>query len=110
MPATNNVGAGGDRTRRSVPVDPAVDLEIDRLAERVDAGANVLDLASWSAMKDCPPKPGSTVITSTRSRSPSRSQIASAGVAGLIESPAFLPQDLIRSIVARISASASHAR
>jgi DNA-directed RNA polymerase specialized sigma24 family protein len=27
----------------------------------------------WSAMNDCPPKPGSTVITSTMSRSGSRS-------------------------------------
>jgi len=42
-------------------------------------------------MNDCPPNPGSTLITSTRSTSGSTSRSASTGVAGLTDTPALAP-------------------
>src|SRR3954471_3268555 len=52
-------------------------------------------LASWLSMKAWPPKPGLTLITSTRSRSPSTFSMAARGVAGLSTQPARLPCCLI---------------
>ena len=43
-------------------------------------------------MNDWPPNPGSTVMTSSMSTSPSRSRNGSTGVAGLIASPARAPR------------------
>ena len=42
-------------------------------------------------MNFCPPKPGSTLITSTKSSDGSRSRSTSTEVAGLIEMPARAP-------------------
>ena len=44
-----------------------------------------------AGMNDCPPKPGSTLITSTRSTSGRISRSTSTEVAGLIDTPAFAP-------------------
>mmetsp|Transcript_28887 Transcript_28887/g.81345 ORF Transcript_28887/g.81345 Transcript_28887/m.81345 type:complete len:291 (+) Transcript_28887:213-1085(+) len=44
-----------------------------------------------SGMKDCPPKPGSTVITSTMSMSSMYGSTASTGVAGFRASPTYMP-------------------
>ncbi len=56
-------------------------------------------LASWLSMKAWPPKPGLTLITSTRSRSPSTFSMAASGVAGLSTQPAFLPRLLMSWMV-----------
>ena len=56
-------------------------------------------LASWLSMKAWPPKPGLTLITSTRSRSPSTFSMAASGVAGLSTQPALLPRLLMSWIV-----------
>ena len=50
-------------------------------------------------MNDWPPNPGLTVITSTRSRPGRTSSSITAGVAGLIATPAFSPSPLMRWIV-----------
>ena len=50
---------------------------------------------SWLGRKDWPPKPGLTVITSTRSTSFITYSIADSWVAGQIDTPARLPSDLI---------------
>src|SRR5438094_7097583 len=52
-------------------------------------------LVSWLSMNAWPPKPGLTLITSTRSRSPSTCSTAASGVAGLSTAPAFLPKLLM---------------
>ena len=52
------------------------------------ADRNARTLPSTSGMNDCPPLPGTTDITSTRSSSGRRSITASAGVAGLSTQPA----------------------
>ena len=56
-------------TRRAVvDIDAAVDLEVDRRARscRSSCGSR-RSSCSWLSMKLCPPKPGLTLITSTRS-------------------------------------------
>ena len=47
--------------------------------------------SSDPGMNDCPPNPGSTLITSTRSTSGNTSRSASTGVAGLTDTPALAP-------------------
>ncbi len=54
---------------------------------------------SAAGMKLCPPKPGFTLITSTRSTSPITWRIDSSGVCGLSTTPAFFPSDRICWIV-----------
>ena len=53
-------------------------------------------LPSWLGMKRWPPKPGLTLITSTRSMSPRTGSTAWTGVAGLSATPARLPVLLMR--------------
>src|SRR6185437_4496547 len=52
-------------------------------------------LSSCEAMNFCPPKPGLTLITRMRSTKSRTLSTASTGVAGLSETPAFLPSDLM---------------
>ena len=65
-------------------------------------------LGSTMSRNGCPPKPGSTVISSSMSNSGSRSSYGSTGVAGLIASPARAPADrIIRSVrTGEVAASA----
>ena len=51
-------------------------------------------LSSWPSMNAWPPKPGLTVMTSTRSRSPSTKSSASTGVAGIERQPGLLAERL----------------
>lgn len=60
-----------------------------------------------SDMKDCPPKPGWTVMTRTMSTSGSHSSRRSMGVSGLMEMPAFRPLRWISAMAAWMSPSAS---
>ena len=60
-----------------------------------------------SAMKDCPPKPGSTVITSTISTSSRYWNTASAGVLGLTLIEGRQPSSLIFFMVSKGSDSDS---
>ena len=60
-----------------------------------------------AGMNDCPPKPGSTLIISTRSISGRISRSTSTEVAGLIETPTFTPALRIISIHPRGSYVAS---
>ena len=60
--------AGVDRLRRGGGIDPAVDLDIDGQILLGDRGwRSPRSSCSWLAMNFCPPKPGLTLITSTRS-------------------------------------------
>ena len=52
-------------------------------------------LGIMSGMKDWPPKPGSTVMTSTMSTSGTRPSTASGGVPGLRAMPTLIPAALI---------------
>ena len=56
-------------------------------------------LSSAEGMKACPPKPGLTDISSTRSTSSSTQSSTSSEVAGLSTTPAVQPCDLISWIV-----------
>ena len=60
-----------------------------------------------SGMNDCPPKPGSTVMTRIWSKSSSRSNSPSTGVAGLTATPARAPIDRRRRASATGSVAAS---
>ena len=62
-----------------------------------------------SCINSCPPNPGSTVITRTRSTLSSRGKIISGAVAGLIETPALTPKDLIKEITASAWLISEHA-
>ena len=56
-------------------------------------------LSSADGMKACPPKPGFTDISSTRSSSGSTQSSTSTGVPGLSTRPALQPSDLISWMV-----------
>ena len=62
---------------------------------------------SISAMNFCPPKPGSTVITSTMSSVSSHGSTASAAVAGLSATAAIFPAALISAMAAVIFSGVS---
>jgi hypothetical protein len=49
-------------------------------------------LSTIAGMKDWPPKPGLTLMTSTRSRRSSTYSMTLSGVPGFSETPAFLPR------------------
>ena len=54
-------------------------------------------LSTLRSMNDCPPKPGLTDMTSSRSRSAATSSTATSGVEGLMTTPARHPSSLIRA-------------
>ena len=55
----------------------------------------------------CPPKPGSTLITKTKSILSKKGSISEIGVDGFKEIPTLLPVDLIKSIMLNGSSAAS---
>jgi hypothetical protein len=73
-----HVGAGVDACSGVGRVDAAVDL---------DLGVQSLTLVSVRGINDCPPKPGSMVMTSARSHASRMSSSIAAGVLGLIAAP-----------------------
>ena len=90
-------------------VDPAVDVDLATerpVAEQV-ARRRAASSAATSFMNDWPPKPGSTVITSTMSRSSRYGSRADSGVAGLTASPAARPAARMRRSVGSIASSIS---
>src|SRR4030095_9705407 len=72
-------------TSRAAPLRAASSIA---LARRI--------LSSIAPMNDCPPKPGFTVMTSRRSRSPATSLTISSGVDGFTATPAQQPSSLMR--------------
>ena len=95
-----HVGAGGDRRARGLDIDAAIDLQRRSAGRfRRSCARRPRIFSSWLRMKLCPPKPGLTLITRIRSISSSTWSTASAGVAGLSETPAFLPSDLMSWMV-----------
>ncbi len=64
-------------------------------------------LGSTSRMNACPPKPGWTVITSSRSTASRNGSTASAGVSGLMAIPACRPAWRIAPMTRAASSSAS---
>ena len=91
-----HIGPGLDAARRGLRGDAAIDLE--RRSCRSAPCASIIwrrtaILASWPSMKACPPKPGLTLITRTRSQlARARSRPTATGVAGFSTTPAFLPR------------------
>ena len=69
------------RTGARLGVDAAVDLHAARRRRPCRGTAAIL--SSWSGMNACPPKPGSTVITSTRSTARRSGRMALPVVPGL---------------------------
>ena len=79
-----------------VAVDPAVDLDVERRARPPSTAARTCaTFAMTSAMKLWPPKPGKTVMHSTRSTSRRYGRTASNGVSGLSATPARRPRPRI---------------
>lgn len=66
-------------------------------------------LAIMAGMNDWPPKPGSTVMTSTRSTAPASGNTASTGVPGLSATPTRMPRARMRSISPAASSAGSGA-
>ena len=64
-------------------------------------------LGIMSAINFCPPKPGSTVITSTMSSSSSHGSTASAAVAGLSATAAIFPAARMAAMAALTSSGVS---
>ena len=64
-------------------------------------------LGIMSAMKDWPPKPGSTVITRMMSHCLRKGSTASAGVLGFTTTPAFLPLPWMRPRAFKVFSSVS---
>jgi hypothetical protein len=60
-----------------------------------------------SAMKDCPPKPGWTVMIRARSTRGRYSSSSVTGVSGFTDIPALIPRALISCMAARMSPTAS---
>jgi hypothetical protein len=58
VPATSAVGPGGDRARRGLDIDAAIDLQVDRLAGGVDHRADRLDLAQLALDEALPAETG----------------------------------------------------
>ena len=95
-----NPGAGRHDARRVGDVDAAVDLDRRRVLPARSSGARTsLTLDSLRGMKVCPPKPGLTDMTSTKSTSPAISSSATTGVDGLRTTPALTPSALIACTV-----------
>ena len=68
------------------------------MSTSLDAALTTAHLPTTSCMNFWPPKPGSTVRTSTMSSLGKNRSTHSAGVFGLIAIPTFMPLSLMRSI------------
>jgi len=90
-----DIGTRRGNTTDIVGLDAAIDFDLDLEAALFDALAQRVILARVAGMKLWPPKPGLTLISSTRSRSSRMTSRVVTGVAGLIDTPAFLPRLLI---------------
>ena len=64
-------------------------------------------MSIMGAINDCPPKPGSTVMTKTMSRSSKNGSTASTGVLGFRATAGFAPPARIARIVSCTLLSAS---
>lgn len=73
----------------SLRVDAAVDLQLAAGIFSSIYARMARTLGIMSAMKLCPPKPGSTVMTRIRSTRPMNGSTASAGVLGLTQIAGF---------------------
>ena len=71
--------------------------------EKVERCRSVLTFSSTSGINSCPPNPGCTLITSTRSTSSRTSKIISAGVSGFTDTPTLTPSERICLAVAVMS-------
>eukprot|EP00290_Baffinella_frigidus_P007467 CAMPEP_0180137048 /NCGR_PEP_ID=MMETSP0986-20121125/11937_1 /TAXON_ID=697907 /ORGANISM="non described non described, Strain CCMP2293" /LENGTH=145 /DNA_ID=CAMNT_0022078349 /DNA_START=626 /DNA_END=1063 /DNA_ORIENTATION=- len=80
------------------PIPPSTSMSMSGHFALISATLGIM-----SDMKDCPPKPGSTVITRMRSRSAAYLRASEAGVAGFRAMPAFI----FAALMALISAGAS---
>ena len=83
--------AGTNGFLRRFAVDSAVHLDLIGQMMRFGIAAERLHFFIISRMKDCPPKPGSTVMTSTTSTESRYGMAVSHGVSGLSTMPAFAP-------------------
>ena len=66
-PGDEHGGARADHRRGIAGIDPAIDLDVDRQAALATMLAIASIFLSWLVMNFCPPNPGLTLITSTRS-------------------------------------------
>ena len=62
-----HVGSGGDNLLDGLAVDSAVHFDMELRVELSASSRISATFGIISAMNDCPPNPGSTVMTSTRS-------------------------------------------
>lgn len=76
-----------------------------RRADKTNAANFLRTFGSMAGMNDCPPNPGSTVITSTMYRRSTNGRIASTGVDGLMARAGFIPLATMRSINALVALS-----
>lgn len=106
-PATSTVAPASTQTAAvSSLTPPSTDISRAGLFSLAHSAAAEI-FPTHSDMKDCPPNPGWTVITSTMSTRGSQGMSSSTGVSGLMEMPAFRPLAFILSIAARMSPVAS---
>src|SRR5579862_902881 len=84
---------------RRLGVDASIHFQIAPCAMLLDHRAQSLNFAERAGDELLAPKPGLTVMHSTRSTSPKISCKTANGVAGLMATPACLPSSLICWIV-----------
>ena len=106
-PATSTVAPA---STQDFPVNSLTPPSTDISSSRPFSAAQSLTYEIFgmhSAMKDCPPNPGWTVMMRTRSTRGRYSSSSVAGVSGFTDMPAFIPLALISWMAPRMSPIAS---
>ena len=106
-PATSTVAPA---STQDFPVNSLTPPSTDISSSRPFSAAQSLTYEIFgmhSAMKDCPPNPGWTVMMRTRSTRGRYSSSSVAGVSGFADMPAFIPLALISWMAPRMSPIAS---